>query len=142
MRADNAVFSRLMKQWFKKLQLWHSQRHVRSLAQWDRERAKGKARFVLRTGLIYITLIIPTHDYVAYLVDGEMPSWQLLNFLFRAVGYSITGAVIGLFSWASREGEYKKALLEGRIKPALGPAPLESPLPQKQTSHTPARRGL
>jgi hypothetical protein len=46
-----------MKRWLKKFQSWQSQRKLRSLAHWERERAKGKGRFVWRAGMTYIGVV-------------------------------------------------------------------------------------
>lgn len=103
-----------MKRWLKKLQVSHSQRKLRSLAHWELERSKGKARFVLRGALMYSLLMIPFRDFSDYLVDGKMQPWSE-RFWIDAVVYCITGFVIGLVSWASMERKYKDALLEQGI---------------------------
>ena len=106
-----------MKRWLTRLQVSHSQRKLRSLAQWELVRAKGKARFVLRMALMYSLIMIPTKDLVDYLFNGNMQPWSQ-SFWRDAIGYCITGFLIGLFSWWSMEGRYKNARLERRIATA------------------------
>jgi|GEM_PF-2422734 len=127
-----------MKRLLKKLRTWHSQSKLRSLARWERTRAKGKARFLWRSALTYSSLMIPTRGFVTYLFDGEMQSWQSGDFWADTIWYSITGAVIGLVSWATLEGQYKNALLERRIAAAMPPVSHDSALPERPNPHTPA----
>ena len=100
-----------MKRWFKRLQVLHSQRKLRSLARWERIRAQGKARFVVRGALMYSLILIPAKDFSDYFVDGKMQPWSE-TFWVNTITYCISGVFIGLFSWASMEGRYENALLE------------------------------
>lgn len=99
----------------KQLQTWNAQRRLRSLAEWERTRAKGKARFVWHSALTYTLLIIPLDSYVRYFSDGQMVSLQSTVFSSRTITSALTGLFIGLISWASMEGQYRKALTEYRL---------------------------
>jgi hypothetical protein len=103
-----------MKPWLKKLQVSQSQKELHSLARWGVVRAKGRDRFVLRTTLSFTLIMIPTRDFIDYLVDGRMQPWSEKFWLDAAV-YFITGIVAGYASWTSMEGKYKDALRERRI---------------------------
>jgi hypothetical protein len=61
--------------------------------------------------------MIPARDFSNYLVDGKMQPWSE-RFWADAIVYCITGVVVGLASWATMEGKYKKARLEYRIAAA------------------------
>jgi len=111
-----------MKRWLKNFQVSRSQRDLRSLARWGVTRAKGRDRFVLRTTLTFSLLMIPTRDFVDYLVDGSMHPWSEKFFVDAAV-YFITGVAMGYASWRTMEGKYKNALREGRIAvPEINPS--------------------
>lgn len=103
-----------MNSTLKRLQVSRSQRKLRMLANWERIRAKGRPRFVLRSALMYPLLLIPAVDFADYLFDGKMQPWSE-KFWINAASYFITGVIIGYVGWASMEGKYKTALLERRI---------------------------
>jgi hypothetical protein len=101
-----------MKRSLKQLQTWNAQRRFRLLAGWERTRAKGKRAFVWRTAFLYTFLMIPAHSYSRYFFQGEMLSLRAAVFSFDALGWLLTGLVMGVVSWSSREGQYQKALAQ------------------------------
>jgi hypothetical protein len=103
-----------MKRWLKKQQVLPSQRDLRSLARWERIRAKGRGQFVLRSALTFSLIMIPARDFIDYLIDGKMQPWGEKFWLDAAV-YCVTGVVAGYASWTSMEGKYKDALRERGI---------------------------
>lgn len=106
----------------KRFQLSHSQRKLRTLANWELVRAKGRPRFVLRSALMYPLLIIPAVDFLDYFRDGKMQPLSE-KFWINAASYFITGVIIGYVGWASMESKYKTALLErGIAVPEVNPS--------------------
>src|SRR5262245_8796339 len=103
-----------MKRWLSKVQDLRSQRDLRSLARWELIRAKGRDRFVLRTTLIFSLIMIPTRDFIDYLVDGRMHPWSEKFFIDAGV-FFITGVAMGYSSWRAMEGKYHDALRERKI---------------------------
>src|SRR5689334_25224391 len=103
-----------MKQWLNKYKDWQARRKVRSLAQWERTRAKGKSWFVLDLAWRYCLIMIPATAYGHYFSEGTMYSWQSAGFWYEAVRYFLTGAFVAYFSWGIRESEYNRARLTPR----------------------------
>jgi hypothetical protein len=103
-----------MKRLLGKVQDLRSQRDLRYLARWELIRAKGRDRFVLRTTLTFTLLMIPTSDFIDYLVDGSMHPWSE-RFWINAGVYFMTGVAMGYSSWTSMENKYRDALRERRI---------------------------
>lgn len=110
-----------MKRWLTKLQVSHSQRHLRALARWELIRAKGRGQFVLRSALTLSLIMIPAMDFVDYLVDGRMQPWSEKAWIDAGV-YCITGVITGYVGWNTMEGKYKDALRERRIAVAENPS--------------------
>ena len=106
-----------MKRWLKKLQASRSQRDLRALARWELIRAKGRDRFVLRTTLTFILIMIPARDFIDLLVDGRMQPWSE-KFLIDAGVYFMTGVAMGYGSWSTMEDKYRDALRERQIAAA------------------------
>jgi hypothetical protein len=104
----------IMKRWLKKYQVLQSQRNLRALARWELIRAKGRDRFVLRTTLTFILIMIPARDFIDYLVEGRMLPWSERAWIDAAV-FCITGVVTGYASWSSMEEKYMDAVRERRI---------------------------
>ena len=108
-----------MKEWLKRIQTWRSKRQHRRqqrlLERWERVRAKGKTRFVLRTALQFMLLMIVWIGTIEFFRDGI----QLSDFRFWTVGGPIVGIFIGITAWWEKEGKYKSAKLEDDIKRRL-----------------------
>ena len=101
----------IMKRWLKKYQVLQSQRNLRALARWELIRAKGRDRFVLRTTLTFILIMIPAKDFIDYLVDGAMHPWSE-KFWIEAGVFFMTGVAMGYSGWSSMEEKYLDALRE------------------------------
>ena len=102
-----------LKKWVANVRVWHSQRKLRSLAWWERERAKGKRRFVVRTAMIYSLLMTAAQDFMNYGVSGEP---HLSRFVYNAIFYSLGGIFVGYVAWWDRERNYKNTLREIRVQ--------------------------
>ena len=104
-----------------KIQALRSRRKQRSLQWWEQERAKGKARYVLRTGLTLGVMVVAVADILKHLSGSSNPASDLLLTLFVYVG---VGFISAFFAWNSWEEKYKKALQEARAA-----SPVGQPLP-------------
>ncbi len=100
-----------MKKWLNRIQGWRSRKELRSLQWWERERAYGKSRFILRIGLTYGLTVVGVTDISRH-VFGEGAHSESL--LFKLISYTVTGAVIASFTWSSWETKYKKALVKAQ----------------------------
>jgi len=85
-------------------------REQRSLERWERERAQGKLRFALRQAMIFPVSMTVIRDFSGYMSDGAVPVFHTRSLVI----YSLIGFVAAFFGWASREGKYKRALLNRR----------------------------
>lgn len=96
-----------------KFQAWRLDRNKRalhrSLQWWERERAKGKNQFVVRTALTYGLTIVGLHDVYDNLFKGgtEYP-----DFCLMAVFWPVFGIFVGSSAWDNWESKYQKALRE------------------------------
>ena len=100
-----------MKGWFKRIQAWHSGRQQRSLEKWERIRAKGKVRFVVRSALAFVLLMIVPIGTVEFFHDGS----QFSDFRLWLISLLVTGIFFGFVTWWDKEGRYKSARLEEDI---------------------------
>jgi hypothetical protein len=106
----------MMERWLKRFQAWRAQKQQRSLEKWERVRAKGKARYVVRATLTFgLTMILIT-GIIDYLFNGRI---QRSHIVFTIICYSLAGIVIGFIEWWDHEGKYKNHLLDGDIKRRL-----------------------
>ena len=103
-----------MNTWLQKIKVWHSQRPQRSLEQWEKIRANGKPRFVLGGALTYTGIMILVRGFAEYIDDGTI----MVAYVGRILIDVLIGTIIGLWSWSSREGEYKNAQLMNPLKPS------------------------
>ena len=99
------IMSRLFK-WCSDQQY----REQRSLERWERERAQGKVRFVLRQAMIFPVMMTVINDLSGYIFDGAVPVFRIRSILI----YLLIGMVAAFMGWSSREGKYKRALLNRR----------------------------
>jgi hypothetical protein len=104
-----------MAKWPKRLQAWRAQRQQFSVDKWERARAKGKARYVLRITLQFMLLMIVWIGAIEFFRDGI----QLSDFRFWIIGGPIVGVFIGVTTWWDKEDNYKNARLEDDIKRRL-----------------------
>ena len=99
----------------KTIQAWRSRRHQRSeqrsLEWWERQRADGKTRFVIRSALTYGLTIVGLTDIVGRLFSSTEPF-----LLAKGVFFTLVGVLMGLSTWSDMEAKYKKALNEARAK--------------------------
>jgi len=124
----------------KRIQAWRSRRaqgrEQRALDWWVRERADGKARFVIRSALTYSLTIVGVTDILGNLFSRTDP---LL--LVKGVLFTLSASLVGLHTWSDMESKYKKALDEGLKAPSGKISPHDSPsqitrLQGDSTGHT------
>jgi hypothetical protein len=104
---------------------------MRSLIEWERTRAKGKARFVWRGALAYCLLMIPAVAYTHYFFEGTRLSWQSAGFWGEAIRYFVTGGFVAFAGWGGMEFKYNRARLRHQTTPAAL-APPRDPSPRDQ----------
>lgn len=83
----------------------------KTLERWARTRAKGKARFVIRSTTIYgggMTLWFALTDYLFH----RGFRYLLLTLIY----FSIVSPILSLAAWWSNEGKYTSAKLDARMK--------------------------
>jgi hypothetical protein len=107
-----------MKQLVNKYKAWQSRRELRSLLEWERTRAKGKARFVWRGAWAYCLIMIPAIAFGNYYLDATRQSWQSAAFWGEAIRYFVTGGFIAFAGWGGMEFKYNRARLGHKIYPA------------------------
>ena len=92
---------------------WNLRQEQRSLENWALERTKGKTRFVLRQAFIFTVILTASRDVVSHFEGHGDEIWSLwINLAIYAIG----GLFVGCWAWSSREGKYKKALLNGSLQ--------------------------
>jgi hypothetical protein len=85
-------------------------REQRSLERWERERAQGKVRFVLRQTMIFPMMMSAINDLSGYIRDGAVPVFRMRSILI----YLLIGMIAAFMGWSNREAKYKRALLNRR----------------------------
>ena len=93
-----------MRKWLKRRQAWRVQRQQLSLDRWERVRAKGKTRFIVRTALalgVAVPLATAILDYL--LKDDEISFSGLLG---RIIFFSAFAIPL-----ASLRGRTKKPII-------------------------------
>jgi len=98
-----------MRNLVNRIQAWRSQRELRSLRWWERERAYGKSRFIYRSALTLGLTVAAVSDVLHHVFGGESDS-----LLFKGIAYTVAGAIGASFTWNSWETKYKKALLKAQ----------------------------
>ena len=105
-----------MKGSLKRIQAWRSRRvqrrHQRSLEWWERERANGKTRFVIRSALTYGLTIVGLTDVFGHLFSSTEPF-----LVAKGVFFTLFGIGMGLSEWSDMESKYKDALRKARTNP-------------------------
>jgi hypothetical protein len=99
----------------KGIQSWRRRRHLQRVTRWERTRAKGKARVVIRTWIIFSVsyiLFASIYDYFFSGADYFSGHIQPLKVVFYIGG----GLIVGLVEWWVREGEYTAAKIDERRK--------------------------
>lgn len=103
----------------KRIQDFHVRRRERDqrrlIERWGAIRAKGKARFVLRSTLTGGLGVAAMLDIAAYITGTQPPS-----LLFNLIIYSIIGFVASLYTWWDMEGRYnayRKSLRDSNTLP-------------------------
>jgi len=100
-----------MKRLWNKYKAWRTLRREH-LQWWERKRARGKARFVIQTALVFGVSMIVAMSVLDYYFDGAIAGRRLLS---RAIYYAIVGPIIGFVIWWSHEGRYNNLKIEARI---------------------------
>ena len=105
-----------MNRWIKGIQASRSTkrslRERRSLEQWERIRAEGKARFVRRSALTYGLTLVGVSDVCQHVFDGQPEPFILVKLFF----YVLVGIFVASYAWSNREAQYQKALGEARAQ--------------------------
>lgn len=104
-------YETVMKNLCATFQAWRERRKQKHLERWARTRAKGKARFVIRTMIIYgggMTLWFALTDYLFH------RGFRYL--LFTVIYFSIVSPILSFVAWWSNEGKYTSAKLDARMK--------------------------
>ncbi len=103
-----------MKAWLKRIQVWRSYRHhrkeQRALELWERQRADGKKRFVIRSALTYGLMMVGIVDVSNHFGGSQSPLWLAVVF------WPVAGIFIGFYEWSYWERKYQKALNEAHLK--------------------------
>ena len=103
-----------MKRLWLTYQAWNARR-IAHLKQWERrweeKRAKGKARFVIKTALVWGGVQIVCFLVFDYF-DGTLHG---LKTLLMGIYFLIVGVIAGFVAWWIKEGQYKDARIEARI---------------------------
>ena len=100
-----------MRSALTRFQAWRLRRKERALQRslqwWEKERAKGKRQFVVRTALTYGLTIVGLHDVYDNLFKGgtEYP-----EFWVRTLFWPVVGIFIGSSAWDNWESKYREAL--------------------------------
>src|SRR5687768_13260669 len=95
-----------MKKWLKRFQAWRAQRQRFSVERWERVRAKGKTRFIVRTALTYGLAVTAAMGILDYVFDDRI---QLFRLLARLIFFSLVGIPIAFSAWSNKETNYKNA---------------------------------
>ena len=103
-----------MNTWLQKIAIWHSQREQRSLERWEKIRANGRPQFVLTIALSYTGLMILGEGISKYLFEGNITVAYIGRILFDLV----VGTIIGLWSWSSKEREYRNSVSVNPFTPS------------------------
>jgi len=100
-----------MKKLLDKYQARRARRQDLSLACWEQERLKGKARYVLKQALTWAVLMVAIRDVYEQIFDGGSS-----NVLHYFIIYSLGGLFVGYGAWSTREATYRDALRARRLK--------------------------
>ena len=101
----------MMKNLFGKLEAWRVLRRPKGLARWEQTRAQGKARFVIRTTLIWGGTMIVGMSLSEYFL------FRSFRQLVPTVLYFVIAApIVSLVLWWSSEGAYTAAKIDARMK--------------------------
>ena len=92
---------------------WDHSREQRLLEHWALERTKGKTRFVLHEAFKFTVFLAAYFDVTGHF-SGR--SDNMFSFWLYMGLYVAGGLFGGYMEWASREGKYKKALLNGSLQ--------------------------
>ena len=84
------------------------------IEEWGVIRAKGKARYVLRSTLFFGFGVAALNDIVAHIL-GNQPAGLLSNL----IKYSIMGLIVAFLTWWDMEGRYKAACIDAHRKSLL-----------------------
>jgi len=80
------------RKWLQTINVWRVRRYAVSQESWERVRAKGRGRYVLREGLtLYGAKATSLYSYIGR--------------------YFFTGIVMGYMTWGEQEKRYKEALV-------------------------------
>jgi hypothetical protein len=103
----------VMGRLFKQYNAWRSRRQQLSLARWAQERAKGRARYVLRQAFTFAVLMTACRDVINHFYnDGG----HVFGDWFYIAQHAVTGLFIGYVTWSDQEGKYKDAQITARLQ--------------------------
>jgi len=89
----------------------HHRKEQCALELWERQRADGKKRFVIRSALTYGLRMIGVVDVNNHIFGGSQSDLCL-----AAVFWPVYGVCMGFYEWSYWEGKYQKALNEAHLK--------------------------
>ena len=87
-------------------------KNQRTLEQWEKTRARGKARYVFGSAIVNGLTIAGVLD----VIDNVLRDGTQYSLASNLILYSIIGVVAGFVSWWDMEGRYKAALIDARVK--------------------------
>ena len=77
------------------------------MKNWERQRAQGKWRFVLKISLLWSLLTLAGLTLFEYLSDGKI---RMEIFWFKIILFIGLGVVVGLIFWRNGERKYQNYL--------------------------------
>ena len=93
----------------KRFNVWRRRRHLERVAGWEHTRLKGKARFVIRSWIVWSTSFILATSLYDYYAVGHVDRLKIVVFF-------LVGPIVGFVEWWIREGEYTAAKIDERRK--------------------------
>lgn len=94
-----------------KYRAWRVRLNKDSLKRWERKRAQGKARFLIRGVLTWTAGMLLVSALPEYYLHRDVRLFLLSLILIPTIG------VIGAFAlWWTNEGKYRAAKIDARMK--------------------------
>lgn len=102
-----------MNNLFQQFSAWRGRRHQTRLARWERTRAQGKPRFIIRESLIWGGTMILFMSFMDVAFDGRL---NLRKLLWTMTYLVIVSPIMMLATWWSNEGRFTSARIDSRMK--------------------------
>jgi hypothetical protein len=97
----------------QKFKAWRERKKQERLARWERTRAQGKARFVIRESLIWGGTMLLFMSLMDYFYDR---SFNPNKILWTLIYFVIVAPIITLATWWTNEGKFTGAKIDARMK--------------------------